>query len=225
MGFVCPRLERKYKPRSCGVFYWIIPANCFTLFKEFNMKAYVYLESRDYVKTWVNGGELPLASITKYLCEEEQRGGNLTPDEGIIDNSTIPQAALGINAVNSSMIFSNCWSDQLGFISSGTIERYNESGIVLCASLSLKRKIASKLQRDFCVKIHDISKLQVELNRQLNAIGALGVCEYTKGHKRNCFLKSWKDSWQEEVRIFWKDLEPTSVQLPLGLAVEVKIPD
>ncbi|WP_191185537.1 hypothetical protein [Enterobacter sichuanensis] len=189
------------------------------------MKAYVYLESIDFVNTWVNGGELPIASIKKYLCDEEQRGGNLTPDEGVIDNSTIPQRDLGIEAVNSTMVFVNCWSDRKGYIRYGTIERFNESGIVLCASKSLKKRIASKFKRDFCVKIHDISKLQAELNRQLNAIGALGVCEYTKGHKRNCFLKSWKDSWQEEVRIFWKDLEPTNVQLPPGLAVEVKIPD
>ncbi|WP_241177099.1 hypothetical protein [Citrobacter portucalensis] len=189
------------------------------------MKAYVYLESIDYVNTWVNGGKLPIASINKYLCEEEKRGGNLTPDEGVIDNSTFPQSALGLDLMNGTARFVNCWSNQLGFIGSGKIERYNESGIVLCASISLKRKIASKFHRGFCVKIHDISKLQTELNRQLNAIGALGVCEYTKGHKRNCFLKSWKDSWQEEVRIFWKDLEPTYVQLPPGLAVEVKIPE
>lgn len=189
------------------------------------MKAYVYLESRDFVNTWVNGGKLPVSSIIKYLCEEEQRGGNLTPDEGLIDNSSFPQSALGIQATNSFLQFTNCWSDSLGFIRKATIERFNESGIVLCASKSLKRKIASKFKRDFCVKIHDISKLQVELNRQLNAIGALGVCEYTKGHRRNCFLKSWKDSWQEEIRIFWKDLEPTYVQLPPGLAVEVNIPD
>lgn len=189
------------------------------------MKAYVYLESSEFVNTWVNGGKLPIASINKYLCDEQNRGGNLTPDEGLIDNSSIPQHAIGIKAENSNISIINCWSESLGYIRKGTIERYSESGIVLCASKSLKRKIASKFKRDYCVKIHDINKLQRELNRQLNAIGALGVCEYTKGHKRNSFLKSWKDSWQEEVRIFWKDLLPTDVQLPPGLAVEVKIPD
>lgn len=223
MGFVCPRLE--LKASLMRGFFWIIQVNNFALSKERRMKAYVYLESRDFVNTWVNGGRLPIASIRKYLCEEEKRGGNLTPDEGLIDNSSFPQSAFGINAENTTINFVNCWSSELGFIRSGKIERYNEEGIVLCASKSLKRKIASKFEREYCVKIYDISKLHVELNRQLNSIGALGVCEYTKGHKRNCFLKSWKDSWQEEVRIFWKDLQPTYVQLPPGLAVEVKIPD
>ncbi|HGW5385886.1 hypothetical protein JVB16_22615 [Enterobacter hormaechei] len=197
----------------------------FELFEGSTMKAYVYLELPEYVNTWVNGGSIPIASVQKYLCEEANRGGNLTPDEGIVDNSTIPQSALGFDVSNTIINITDCWSDTLGYMKSEKIVRLSETGIVICASKSLKRKIANKFERKYCVKIHDISKLQAELNKQLGSIGALGVCEYTKGHKRNCFLKSWKDSWQEEVRIFWKDLKPTKVQLPPGLAVEVQIPD
>ena len=34
-------------------------------------------------------------------------------------------------------------------------------------------------------------------------MGIMKDCAYTDGHQRNHFLKSTKDAWQDEFRIFW----------------------
>lgn len=191
------------------------------------MIAYVYLESLSFVSTWVNGGLLPISSIYKYKCEEDERDGNLTPDEGLIDTSTHFQAMFGISATNSTVIIGKAYDRETGRLIAQNvkIERYNEKGIVLCASRELKKSIADKFKRKYCVKINDFRMLQDSISKQLGVSGKFGICKYTSGHKRNCFLKSSKDYWQQEVRIFWKDLEPTKVELPAGLAVQVEIPN
>lgn len=191
------------------------------------MIAYVYLESLSFVNTWVNGGLLPISSIYKYKCEEDKREGNLTPDEGLIDTSTHPQEMFGIKATNSTITIDNVFDVDNGrLIARGAkVERYNEAGIVLCASRELHKSIADKFNRKYCVRINNFRLLQELISKQLGVAGKIGICKYTSGHNRNCFLKSSKDFWQQEVRIFWKDLEPTKIKLPSGLAIQVEIPN
>lgn len=188
------------------------------------MIAYVYLESLEFVDTWVNGGSLPIKSVLQYKCEEDRRSGNLTPDEGVIDTSTHPQNLLNIRAENSSVTIGKFLVDGKQIAKDIKIERYSETGIVLCASTRLDRGIAEGFKRKYCVKIENFNSLKAVIDEQLGVSGKLGFCYYTTGHKRNTFLKSFKDFWQNEVRIFWKDLEPVDVDIPKGLAIQIEIP-
>jgi len=43
-------------------------------------------------------------------------------------------------------------------------------------------------------------------------------CEYTDSHQRNHFLKSAKDKWQDEFRVFWKGNKMRMVKIPAGTA-------
>lgn len=187
------------------------------------MKAYVYLESQLFVDTWVKGGELPIASVLKYVCQEDERGMNLTPDEGLIDNSTHDLSRYGVQVTNSKVHFTDCQFDDLR-IPKAIVERFDEKGIVLCASTTLDSSIAKGFKRDYCVRIDSFRTFQNTINKLVGQVGVFGFCEYTNDHRRNCFLKSEKDSWQKEVRIFWKNLEPMKVILPTGLATQVAIP-
>ncbi|MEP9224575.1 hypothetical protein ABKT17_14240 [Enterobacter hormaechei] len=188
------------------------------------MIAYVYLESLKFVDTWVNGGSLPIRSVLEYKCKEEGREGNLTPDEGVIDTSTHAQNLFGISAEDSSITIGKFLVAGKVVASNIKIERFSETGIVLCAAARLDRKIAEGFKRNYCVRINDFDSLKSVIDTQLGVVGKLGYCYYTTGHKRNTFLKSYKDSWQNEIRIFWKDLSPTEVILPKGLAIQIDVP-
>ncbi len=72
------------------------------------------------------------------------------------------------------------------------------------------------------VEILDVEGLRNALDRQIGVECVMRHCEYTETENRNTFLKSTKDSWQDEFRLFWKDVEgPMQVLLPPGTARDV----
>ncbi|HBB6967995.1 TPA: hypothetical protein JLN89_000103 [Escherichia coli] len=187
------------------------------------MKKFLYLKQESFADTWVHGGVVPLYKASTY--RKEDRTGIYTPDENQIDNSTHSADAFG-----GRIRFGDNAQGHIGYIAGHGVAMFNvhldrriEDGILLCLSNRRSNFIAKKLEKLACVEIQDIDLLKNIIDEQIGQVGVMGHCKYTSGHKRNHFLKSNLDAWQEEFRIFWKDIENTEIEIPKGLAIRVPI--
>lgn len=187
------------------------------------MKKYLYLTQKNWVSPWINGGVVPLYAANKYLSEE--RSGVFTPDENLIDTSThdikkysdfFSQDGTCSFTVKNSFL-GGVFHDHMHF------EQKTENGLVLCLSNKKRARIALKLGKEACVKILDVELLKQHLDEQIGMTGIMKSCEYTNTHKRNHFLKSSLDAWQNEFRVFWPGVESLTVTIPPGIAKEVKL--
>ncbi len=100
---------------------------------------------------------------------------------------------------------------------------YREDGLVLSFCNVLSEDIAKRLGKEACVKIFNIYKLKDLIDKQLECDSKIGDCDYTNDHRRNHFLKSSSDRWQEEFRIFWQIKEPRNVIIPSRIAELVAV--
>ncbi len=187
---------------------------------------YVYLETEAHVRTWVEGGELPIKSASAYL-DQEQRG-SLTPDEtfvfsgvGVDPRQAMPYAGwpLGATVINSVII---------GGPRTSIISEYRrEDGLVLCFAKVLSERIARGFDRRYCVKVNDWAMLKLDLDRQLGEVGQAGPCQYPAHsylYQRGPFHKGVVNWWQREFRFYWPKIPgPRNVNLPPETAVAVSV--
>ncbi|MFW2478873.1 MAG: hypothetical protein ACN4GF_01905, partial [Lentimonas sp.] len=80
---------------------------------------------------------------------------------------------------------------------------YNEDGLILSFCNTLSDAIAKKLGKECCVKITKLKELRKSIDAQIGVKGVMQDCKYTNDHRRNHFLKSTEDQWQQEFRMFW----------------------
>lgn len=190
------------------------------------MEKYLYLTKREWVDAWVNGGEVPIKLASSYLSSE--RKGTYTPDENRIHNSPVDiTSLLDIENVRGLTMRNN-------YIGSKRLpDAYNaeyrlEDGFVLSLCNSYSTYIEAKLCKEACVRIKDVGMLKHCIDKQLRQIGEMGSCRYRYDHQRNHFLKSSKDKWQDEYRLFWRSNNPEIVEkrimIPAGTAELVSVP-
>ncbi len=99
-------------------------------------------------------------------------------------------------------------------------EQYPHNGIILSLCNICDLEIAKGLGKEACVEIIDTEKLKLEIDKQLGIKGEARNCKYTQFDERSPFLKSEKDRWQKEFRIFWLMEKPKTVYvaIPKGTA-------
>ena len=177
---------------------------------------YLYLTEIDWAQTWVNGGYIPIYLASTYLHDE--RVGTLTPDENLVHESSVDMRSLpmfdfGDNPDIRRFTMFKCSYNGVE-IPTFSANYYKEDGLVLSFCNSFSKKIAKKLGKKSCVVIEDMDKLKNIIDKQLGCNGIMKKCSYTNDHQRNHFLKSKKDSWQDEFRIFWKHSSNVKVFIP-----------
>lgn len=187
------------------------------------MEKYLYLTKKSWVSAWVDGGEIPLNVSSTYLSQERQ--GTMTPDENLLDSSTHPYSIFGssIHIEGTDIKIGQFYRDGSLVASDIVVNRKFEDGLVLCFANSFSAEIASRLGKEACVRIHNIYDLKKILDDQVGFESEMRACEYTQGHHRNHFLKSDKDMWQDEFRLFWKGKKSQMVTLPAGVGVEISL--
>lgn len=190
-----------------------------------NMEKYLYLTFPEWKDAWINGGMIPLNPASEY--RRLDRDGIYTPDENLIYESTHEHKSLEPVV----RIEGNCRGVSIGtIINNGVviarnveISKYEEDGVILSLCNRKSKSIARKLKKQACVKILDVEYLKSIIDAQLEKESISKPCEYTDTHKRNHFLKSKEDEWQDEYRLFWDHFERVEVMLPKGIAKSVKI--
>ncbi|MBK9154008.1 MAG: hypothetical protein IPM25_07285 [Chloracidobacterium sp.] len=193
---------------------------------------YLYLTKREWADAWINGGEVPIRWASSYKSEE--REGTQTPDENLNYDAPIDIANYGSlfrlhHSESITMIGCNYNGDPLPDMIG--VKHVYEDGYLFCCSNRFDPEVAHKLRKEACVKIRDMGRLKCIIDYQLRIEGRMGQCEYTHDHRRNAFLKSHKDAWQDEYRIFWQVIKPVReleqmekpermIRLPPGVATE-----
>ena len=192
------------------------------------LEKYLYLTKTEWVKTWIEGGQIPILPASTYLSDE--RAGTQTPDENLIHQSPVDLLNMGligaddptkvtIRRMTTSNIVIN--GVRLPDVTNGRYER--EDGLILSFSNKKSKLIATRLGKVACVKILDIAALKKVIDEQLGIASEMHDCSYTDEHQRSHFLKSSEDAWQHEYRMFWPVTEPVTVMIPAGMAVAVKM--
>lgn len=183
------------------------------------MRKYLYLRELEWCDAWINGGEVPISLASRYLGTD--RSGIITPDENLIYKSEIPIEVLHANGLLISQCkdlnFTNCVFGNLR-IDNLDFSHYNQDGLILSFCNSYSERISRDLGKSACVRVNRMAALKEAIDVQLGCIGKMGPCIYIHGHQRNHFLKSIKDSWQDEYRIFWPLQEEVRVKIPRGIA-------
>lgn len=189
------------------------------------MVVYAYLGSTAHVRTWVLGGQLPLSLASKYKAIE--RHVALTPDENLIHHATgdaLPVLReFGIDPYQGSEVTNSLViGGSSGLV---VVDRVAvRDGLVLCFSKTSSSVVAARFYRRLCVRIDDVQGLKRILDAQLGSVSQAGSCDYVADHTRDHFIKSDRDSWQNEFRLFWPDIQAqSSVVLSAGIAAEVEL--
>ena len=192
------------------------------------MEKFLYLTKEDWVTNWVDGGVIPIFPASTYLSQS--RDGTSTPDENLIHSSPVDVTSLpGISGLFGPGInFKNL--TYVGNVVDGVrapdvvaADYYKEDGLVLSFCNEMSSEIAKRLKKRACVKILNIHELKTVIDEELGIEGQAGECRYTDDHNRDHFLKSTKDQWQNEYRIFWPITEIREVTLPSGLAEQIAL--
>ena len=166
------------------------------------MEKYLYLNEINHAETWIKGGEMPIGMASKY--KSELREGTKTPDENLIEQSNFPVAGLKPYGIDLDCPIYNSTFDLGPGLLVDVKEHYREDGRLLSFCNHFSEKTAIKFgNKKACVKILNIEKTKKKLDKRLGQMGIMKDCAYTDGHQRNHFLKSTKDAWQDEFRIFW----------------------
>jgi hypothetical protein len=197
-------------------------------------KIYLYLEKREFVQTWINGGEIPISLASKY--KNVERIGINTPDELTQRDYQGIKKLDDINCLINLDVFDENSESTIIFnigkiVKSGNVigtnvkvHQFSEDAGILCFSTKLCSDLAKKLDKNYCVEIQDIDSLCKIIDGQLGDNGVHKACIYTFDEKRNHFLKSSKDEWQQEYRIIWKKVtKETWVKIPDGVAEEIDL--
>ena len=189
------------------------------------MQKYVYLPQKEFVRTWVIGGQIPIRLATSYRREE--RSGSYTPDEGVMVNSSVDlniyHPFISKDSVFGSLTVIGGTMNGLPIPDVTNARRVFEDGLVLCFSNSFSIQRATKFNAQACVRIFDIGRFKRIIDRELGVVGEMASCRYTAGYNRNHFLKSNENAWQDEFRLFWPGSEEKWVTIPGGQGAEVDL--
>lgn len=186
------------------------------------MQKYLYLTKIEWVDAWENGGEIPISLASKY--KSDQRGGKMTPDENLINNSPIDLAEYSpfLDVENASIKSLTITGNEVNGRSMPEVidvQHFKEDGLILSFCNIACEAIAKQLGKEACIKIYDIQKLKEIIDQQVGSVGIMNECKYTADHQRDHFLKSDKDAWQKEYRLFWDYQKEVTVKIPKGLAI------
>lgn len=189
------------------------------------MDIFLYLTEKEWVNTWIDGGEIPISLASSYLSDE--RVGTKTPDENIIHKSEHPVPDLenyGISIKESKNItITNGTYNGQKIPDIKNADFYTDDGGILSFCNTLSEEISEKLGKKACVKITNIEQLRKTFGKQLGCKAIVKKCAYTNDHQRNHFLKSTEDSWQDEYRMFFPTTRVKSVKVPKGAAILMEI--
>ncbi len=185
---------------------------------------YLYLQTEDFARNWIEGGDVPLEAARKYLAME--RLGTSTPDEvhQVISDGGNANAArqlfggrnlkLDVRLIGFRDDFGGLGDTRL----TGLFSNFDENALIFCASSIAAFEIMERLKKKYCVEIADPDELQRVLDKQVGVRSDAGLCRYTEGENRSHFLKSEKDAWMKEYRMSWpiKPVVTTWVSIPKG---------
>ncbi|AJY52512.1 hypothetical protein [Halomonas sp. KO116] len=179
---------------------------------------YLYLTKKEWIEPWLNGGEIPINLASTY--RKMERNGIFTPDENLIYEATHPYSVLqgvialeDVRGITLTNVNINGYQINHMYIK----ERREEDGLILSFCNHFSERTAHRLEKEAAIEIIDIDKLIKSINRQTKTKCKRGNCEYTLGHNRNHFLKSYRDAWQDEHRLFWNHPESINAQIPRGI--------
>lgn len=188
------------------------------------MDKFLYLNDIKYIETWTHGGTVPLRLASSYRSQE--RRGTSTPDECKLTSCYVdPKKAWQvIGQLIEGASPDNCDVEDvliIGDVATSLTDKF-EDGLILCLSNSFDLEAhANRYPKDACVRITDIEHLKSTLDTLIGSTSVMDHCRYTTDHERSPFTKSDADSWQDEFRLYWKDVkEERSVTIPPGMAVE-----
>lgn len=180
---------------------------------------FLYLTKREWADTWINGGEIPIALASQYLSST--REGVLTPDENKIYDLPVDEKTLLDHGVE----IGEARNISLKLTSGGRLitqfrnrNTYSEDGRILCFCNEKSPSLMKRFGKEVCVEIPHVLQLKTILDAQLGVRSRAGNCLYTGDHRRDHFLKSSADSWQQEYRLFWSGPGPQKAVLPPGIA-------
>lgn len=189
------------------------------------MEKYLYLTRTIWVRSWVQGGPIPLNLASAYKSAE--RKGIYTIDENLIHESNydlnkLSEYGMVCDSVRNLSIGSFEYN---GVVVARNIQgsKYEDDGLILSLCNVMNRDIARKMGKLACVKINDVNKLKLIIDEQLGVAGIARTCTYTESHIRNHFTKSLLDKWQNEYRIFWKVDSKKEIMLPKGIAKRINL--
>ena len=189
------------------------------------MHKYLYLTYPEWANAWTEGGIIPINLASSYKSTD--RDGIYTPDETIIDHSSIDKSvlepAISIEGNHRNIVITNPQIAGKTLPSRIELTRYEDDELILSFCNKKSNFIARELGKRACVKILSIDKLKEAIDKQLGAEGIAKDCMYTSTRNRDHFTKSMEDCWQEEYRIFWNIKTTREVILPKGIAKRVKI--
>lgn len=184
------------------------------------MEKFLYLTETAWANAWIYGGEIPINLASSYLSKS--RKGIMTPDENLIHESAVPIPSLqhyGYFFKNvKGLTFKGNYSNGILLPELHNANYYAEDGLILSFCNHFDKRTAERFEKKACVKILNIEKTRNELDRKLGCKSVMKACKYTDDHKRNHFLKSKEDEWQDEFRIFWKARASKRVNIPQGTA-------
>ena len=169
------------------------------------MKKYLYLTKKEWVRTWLDGGVIPISLASRFVGDS--RRGTQTPDENRIRRSSVDLTGLSpfIHIrPNSTVVSLNVIGASINGVRQPDIinaTQGSEDGLVICHANTLNRKIAERLGKLACVEIQDVASLKTVIDEQLGTDGIMRECQYTDGHVQDTFLKSRADEWQDEFRL------------------------
>ena len=181
---------------------------------------YLYLKAVDHVAAWTDGGEVPLSLASAYLAIE--RHETMTPDETYTHTvSNLSQAQADGLARNID------FSGGGGGLHARTVKHSDGTtsedvhwdvkrwdGLVLCMSNSENKEICKRMGKLACVAIDSPEQLFRVITAQLGIRGTHQCCLYTAKPDREPFLKSSRDAWQDEYRMFWRGGTERMVTIP-----------
>lgn len=191
------------------------------------MDIFLYLTKSEWVRNWIEGGKIPIALASAYRRSE--RSGIYTVDENLISDLGFkieelqPLINIGEGGGLRGATIKNNFVNGRRLPETEDGNYYREDGLILSFSLELSKEIARKMNKVACVRILDIDGLKGCIDEQLGVKGKMAACKYTLGDNRNHFLKSEKDSWQREYRMFWPGSCARTVNLPRGYAKLVEL--
>ncbi|MGK5079658.1 hypothetical protein [Janthinobacterium sp. HLX7-2] len=190
------------------------------------MRKFLYLTQHAFQDAWINGGEIPIMPASTYLSDV--RNGTSTPDENLIHKSKHDLTKfplLDLSAPNAFLLNATiigCSFDGIRVPDIVKANYYTEDGAILSFCHEKNAEIMNRLGKVCCVRILDVERLKSVIDLQLGIKGKMGSCKYTKDHQRSHFLKSNMDAWQQEYRLFWKNVGKTFITLPPGIGEAVQ---
>ncbi|RSE91753.1 hypothetical protein [Achromobacter aegrifaciens] len=187
-------------------------------------KLFLYLGDVKFAETWVGGGKIPINLASSY--KSDTRGGVMTPDENLIYAFARPvEEYQNVIAFSPSVQIHNltivgCSVDGRPLSNEYGASRYVEDGLILSFCQTASYEIMQRLGKVCCVQVIQPDLLLNSIEAQLGPVSKVGPCRYTSDHRRNHFLKSDEDSWQDEFRFFWKKTDEPTVWVDIPPVAE-----